>query len=144
MIPARLARSNKLDAYEKAVFLYLASLNPSRPSMRRIAKDIGISLDKTRRSIIKLCEMGILIKNPGNTAACNSYETNWSSYQHPDESGETVYRHKAQGVPPGSTGVCRQEVHNHINESEQINQREKLSVLVGGLLKKIPTRGGNG
>lgn len=74
-IPNRLIRSEKYDVYDKAVFMCIASCQPSFPSYDSLQKWTGISRERLAKSIKKLSEGGVIkIEKVGRS---NLYRTHW-------------------------------------------------------------------
>ena len=130
MVPVRVIRSKKLNVYDKAVFGFIASFNPSFPSIRTIAGSLKIASSTVQVSIQNLISSGVLKRVSGGRGKSNGYTTNW-------EGGVPPY---GTGVPPHGTEVYRHTVRNQIKESDQLIRGEKLRKTAAGIFKTMPVK----
>jgi len=111
--PIELIRCGKaLSVYAKAVYLVIASYNPSYPGIRRIAREAGISPDTVQSALKELLRCNMIHKTSGKLdRATNEYR--FFSPRHwkfpkavppggtPPPKKRTARRHT--GVPPDGT-----------------------------------------
>ena len=125
-IPVRLIKSDKLSVHDKLVFILISSFNPSFPSIRRIARTLGISTSTVYHSIERLCEIGVLIRKSGDNSTSNRYNSVW---------GVSL---EDTGVSRKDTHVYREAIPNQIKESDQLIIAKEISKIGGLVTRRMP------
>ncbi len=75
-IPNRVIKGKILDIYDKIVVIYLASFDPSFPSIPKISSDLNISEWRVKKSLKKLEEMRVITVD--RSKMNNKYYFFWS------------------------------------------------------------------